>query len=114
MDNPELLFSCRLAMALGKTLAEVAAMPLTEFTTWYAFYELEPWGCPVEDQRAETQLNVMVRLGAKPGTTVPTFFKRWPEKEQAQPEPEAHLNTKIRGFFAAYEMRQNKKSEAAQ
>ncbi|WP_157102654.1 phage tail assembly protein T [Sphingobium sp. TCM1] len=101
-------------MALGKSLAEIAAMPLSEFTTWFAFYELEPWGCPVEDQRAETQLNVMVRLGAQPGTKVPTFFDRWPKKEEVKAAPQVDLTLKIKGFFAAYEMRQNKKNPAAQ
>lgn len=112
MANPERLFMCRLAMGLGKTLGEIATMPMSELTTWYAFYQLEPWGCDVEDQRSSYALSLFYQANAKPGTPVPTFYDRWKIKEEAKPEPEANLHTKIKGFFAAYTQRQNKANPA--
>ena len=111
MDNPERLFACRLAMALGKTLGEIATMPLSELTTWYAFYQLEPWGCDVEDQRSAYMLSLFYQANAKPGSQVPVFYKRWPE-EKAIAEVDKEQHIKIKGFFAAYTERQNKKTPA--
>ncbi|MEV5030989.1 hypothetical protein MRBLMC3_000143 [Sphingobium sp. LMC3-1-1.1] len=111
MDNPEQIFMCRLAMALGKTLGEIAAMPVSEFATWCAFYQLEPWGCHVEDQRSAYMLSLFYQANSKPGTPLPTFYQRWPEEEKVEKQPEGNLHTKIKGFFAAYTERQNRKKQ---
>lgn len=34
----------RLALALGKTLGELASMDESEFRSWKAYYDLEPFG----------------------------------------------------------------------
>ena len=113
MDNPERLFICRLALALGKSLYEVAAMPLPEFTTWAAYYELEPWGCPVEDERSRNQLTLFYSAyRASSDTPIPTFYDRWKLEEKTAPEPESHLHNKIKGYFKAYAERQNKNNPA--
>jgi hypothetical protein len=42
----------RLALAMGRTVGDLgAAMDSAELTEWLAFYDLEPWGCGVEDAR---------------------------------------------------------------
>lgn len=38
------MFEHQLGLALGKSLAEVRALPFEEFTAWKTFYKLEPWG----------------------------------------------------------------------
>lgn len=106
MENPERLFACRLALALGKSLSEVMAMPMSEMTTWYAFYQLEPWGCPTDDERSAHMLTLFYSANSKPNSPIPTFYKRWPskeKKEEAQPKNDLHL--KIKGFFSAYASR---------
>lgn len=110
MDNPERLFACRLALALGKSLSEIAAMPMSEMTTWYAFYQLEPWGCAVDDERSANMLSLFYSANSKPGAPIPTFYKRWPEEKKVETEPDSNLHIKIKGFFAAYAERQKKAS----
>lgn len=38
-----------MALALGKTLGEINAIPHDEYLGWMEFYELEPWGVAVDD-----------------------------------------------------------------
>lgn len=109
MANPERLFICRLALALGKSLSEIASMPMQEMIIWAAFYQLEPWGCPVEDQRSAHMLNLFYQANSKPGTPVPTFYNRWPEETQdEEPQSENNLHIKVKGFFSAYTDHQKK------
>ena len=43
------MFDHRLGLALGKSLAEVRAMPYPEYRSWQVFYLLEPWGWANEE-----------------------------------------------------------------
>lgn len=100
---------CRLALALGKTLSEIAAMDMSEMVTWYAYYQLEPWGCPVEDERSSNMMTLFYMANSKQGTPVPTFYERWPKEKKSEPtEPDSNLHIKIKGFFSAYTERQKK------
>jgi hypothetical protein len=47
-----LRFVLRLALRLGKTLAEIADMSWSELQLWAAYYQLEPWGEERGDLRA--------------------------------------------------------------
>ncbi|MCZ2155743.1 MAG: hypothetical protein LC114_17900 [Bryobacterales bacterium] len=38
------MFEHRLGLALGKSLAEVRALPYPEYRSWQLFYLAEPWG----------------------------------------------------------------------
>lgn len=108
MKDPERLFLCRLALALGKTLSEISSMPHSEFITWRAYNILEPFGCPVEDQRVDAQMKLFFSANAKEGTPIPDFFKRWElEKEEGAPSPQA-LEAKIKGFFKGRQDAQSK------
>ncbi len=75
-----------------------------------AYYGLEPWGCPVEDERSANAMTLFYMANSKQGTTVPKFYQRWPEEEKVEPQTDANLHVKIKGFFAAYTERQNKKA----
>lgn len=44
IDNPDLLFKCRLGLALGKSHGEIEMLPAPEYKAWQLFYLLEPWG----------------------------------------------------------------------
>lgn len=107
MDDPERLFACRLAMALGKSLTEINSMPSSEFIQWRAFYQLEPFGCPVEDQRVNAQLQLAFQANSERGIRVPNFFDRWKwATETDEPPAETTVTGKANAFFAAYEANQ--------
>lgn len=44
MSDPDRLFDHRLGLALGKSLAEVRALPYPEYRSWQLFALVEPWG----------------------------------------------------------------------
>ncbi|SEM40568.1 hypothetical protein SAMN05192583_0073 [Sphingomonas gellani] len=86
-------------MGLGKTLAELESMTAEELTGWYAFYQLEPWGCLVEDHRTELGLNLLFNINAKKGSKAPRFIERDPQRHQTiDPTPE-ELDENIKDFF---------------
>lgn len=85
-------------MGLGKTLAEIEAIDKDELFGWMAFYQLEPWGCPVEDQRAATGLDLLYAINSKPGTKHPEWFDRGERRADVEPSPE-QTEENIRDFF---------------
>ena len=54
-------FVFRLALALGKTLGELAAMPSEELTQWVAFYLWENAGAPVEKKQTREEQQAVFR-----------------------------------------------------
>lgn len=87
-------------MGLGKTLAELEHIDRDELTGWMAFYQLEPWGCLVEDHRTELGLNLLYGINSKQGTKIPRFIDRDPQgSKSAEPTPE-ELEQNIMDFFA--------------
>lgn len=98
-DNPLRRFQFRLALGLGKTLAELEPIPHDELVGWQAFYHLEPWGCEPADHRTELQLNLLYAINSKPNATIPRFIDRDPQAHvKADPTPE-ELAEKVRDFF---------------
>jgi hypothetical protein len=87
-----------LALGLGKTLAEIEAIDKDELFGWMAFYQIEPWGCPVEDQRAATGLDLLYAINSKPGTKHPQWFDRGERRVEVGPTPE-ETEENIRDFF---------------
>lgn len=86
-------------MGLGKTLAELEGMTAEELNGWIAYYQMEPWGCLVEDHRAATGLDLLFAVNSKQGTKIPRWFDRDPQSNvQAIPTPE-ELQENIRDFF---------------
>lgn len=74
-------------------------MTAEELDGWYAFYQLEPWGCLVEDHRTELGLNLLFNINAKKGSKAPRFIERDPQRlEKPDPTP-AELEENIRDFF---------------
>lgn len=89
-----------MALGLGKTLAELENISNDELNAWMAFYQLEPWGCPPEDQRAELGLNLLYAINAPKNATIPRFIDRDPDSYvKPDPTPE-ELENNIRDFFA--------------
>ena len=88
-----------MALGLGKTLAELEHIDADELAGWLAFWELEPWGCPAADHRAELGLNLLYAINSTPGSTIPRFIDRDPQKNsKPDPTPE-ELEESIRDFF---------------
>jgi len=103
------MFIFRLALALGKSLGEIGQLSHSELMMWRAYYDLEPWGCPVEDQRVAAQLELFFQANKAPGAKVPVFFDRLaPYREAEQPKAES-LDNKVKSFFAAYQANQKRK-----
>lgn len=42
-------------------------VPAGELVTWYAFYQLEPWGSERDDYRAALTASVMLNMNKRPG-----------------------------------------------
>jgi hypothetical protein len=87
-------------MGLGKTLVEIDHISPEELTGWQAFYELEPWGCLVEDHRTELGLNLLYGINSKPGQKIPRFIDRDPEANKPAEQTPEGLEDDIRGFFS--------------
>lgn len=87
-------------MGLGKTLAEIETITDEELSGWMAFYDLEPWGCPVEDQRTEMGLSLLYAINTKRTTKIPRFIDRDPEGRMFQPLSQEELEDNIVTFFA--------------
>ncbi len=89
-----------MALGLGKTLAELEHISNDELNAWMAFYDLEPWGCPADDHRAELSLHLLYAINSKPNATIPRFIDRDPQSNiKPDPTPE-ELDNSIRDFFA--------------
>lgn len=87
-------------MGLGKTLAELEHISNDELNGWMAFYQLEPWGCPVEDQRTEFQLQLLYAINSKKNAKIPRFIDRDPDNHIKSVPTEEELENDIRDFFA--------------
>lgn len=88
----------RLALALGKTVGELASqLSFSEFVSWCAFYDLEPWGYHMDNWRSAIQPLVAVQIASKRGRgrefTLQDFMRKpHPAVEKARPledSPEA-------------------------
>ena len=53
------MFEHRLGLALGKSIAEVRALPFDEFMSWKMFYRIEPWGWHDNEYRTAAMLAQM-------------------------------------------------------
>lgn len=108
MEDPERLFACRLALALGKSLTDIAQMPNSEFRTWRAYNALEPFGSPTDDQRFNALMQLIFSANAPAGTKIPTFFTRWElPREQS-------LTDKIKSHFKGYMDRNKRRKRGKQ
>jgi len=74
-------FLFRLALALGKTVAEIEQIGSRELTEWIAYYGIDPFGNDREDLRmgivASTMANTVARRGRAlvPKDFIPEFKK---------------------------------------
>lgn len=88
---------------LGKSLAELDAIPVSELLGWQALYQFEPWGCPADDSRTEALLRMTFAINSKRGTKIPErFIDRDPEVAvKRKPKPtRKQLEENIREAFA--------------
>lgn len=91
-------FAFRLALALGKTLAELGRMPAAEFAEWLAYYGHSPFGEERADLRsgivASTVANAMAGRRGKTWTARDFMpdFGRSPTKPQTPAQQTAILN----------------------
>lgn len=91
-------------MTVGQLLD---SMSVEEFHSWMAFYQLEPFGCLVEDQRSELQLQLLFAVNSKPGTDIPRFLDRDPRgTEEKEAERIAREEKELMVFFDRIEARQ--------
>lgn len=88
-----------MALGLGKTLAEIEAIDKNELFGWMAFYHYEPWGCPVEDQRAAAGLDLLFAINSKSGTKHPEWFDRGDGAARSQEPTPEQVEENIRDFF---------------
>ncbi len=88
---------------MGRTVAELEeTMSMDEYMEWAAFYELEPWGTPAEDDR--WRLNYSLVWAINSDKDQPVWLDRDPE-ETARREAARPLDDKINEFFSAMAVR---------
>jgi hypothetical protein len=82
-------------------------MSVEEFHGWMAYYQLEPFGCLVEDQRHEAHLQLHYAINSKPGAEIPRFLDRDPKRtEEKEAERLAREEKELMVFFANVEAQQ--------
>jgi hypothetical protein len=59
------MFEHRLGLALGRTIAEVRAMPYEEFVSWKTFFVIEPWGWHDREYRTASLLAMLLNINVK-------------------------------------------------
>ncbi|ATP18567.1 hypothetical protein BV87_09305 [Sphingobium yanoikuyae] len=89
---------------MGRTVEELSAsLSDDELTEWMAFYDVEPFGCAVEDDRARHIVSIL--FNAYDGKNEPDWFDRDPDwtaelRRRAAPTAD-ELEDKIDAFFSA-------------
>lgn len=67
-------FLHRLALALGRTVAELrAGMSYNELRAWDEYYRLEPWGPARDNMHAGLVASTLVNINRRKGTRAATF-----------------------------------------
>jgi hypothetical protein len=98
-------------LALGKSISEVRNLSFEEYSSWRAFYQLEPWGWHDEEYRTSALLAMMVNVNAskrKDAKNVKDFFRNMlslTEKAYLQVEHEANMREKYRNATKEERMR---------
>ena len=72
-----------------------------------AFYELEPWGCMIDDQRAQVLAGLTFAVNSDGKTPIPNFFDRTykPDDKEDDEVIEAQRRNvvhQIQGYFLTY------------
>jgi hypothetical protein len=78
-------------------------MDYNEFLEWTAFYEIEPFGTPTEDNRWENLLSLFWSANSTSRSKPPRFFDRDPEETKriaAERSSAMSLDEKLRAYFA--------------
>ena len=80
------MFNYRLAALLGIPVADLLPkLSHDEYLGWMAYYQLEPWGCSVEDHRIGVVVAQMINMFVKGQTVRPTDIFP-PRSEKARQE----------------------------
>lgn len=61
------MFEHRLGLALGRSVAEIRALPYPEFRAWQVYYALEPWGWHNEEFHAANLLAMLFNINRGKG-----------------------------------------------
>lgn len=86
--DPSRRFLFRLALALGKSVAELEAhMSAAEFDEWRAFYRLEPFGEWRADHRAGLIAATMFNMNRGKDTEARSVLDFMPLIERPEPRP---------------------------
>lgn len=65
--RPEVVFLCRLALNMGKSLREVGALSASELVYWMAYQRIEPFGDLVRDWHVAQTPHLLATLHARRG-----------------------------------------------
>lgn len=95
-SSPERQFRFRLALALGKTLGEIDAIPYGEYLEWQEFYNIEPFGVAVHDLAQANIVRTLAEINRdskKRGQpyALREFLLFKPQDEQSAKAPEGIL-----------------------
>lgn len=78
---------------MGRTVEELSAtLSPAEWVTWMAYYQLEPFGSPADDDRFRVLTTHVIAPHMRSGSELPFFFDRDPI-ERADDEVKFDLNT---------------------
>jgi hypothetical protein len=75
-------------------------MSLDELYEWEAYYQLEPFGSPADDDRWRMLYSLYFSVNAKPGTEHPDWLDRDPE-ETLRRRASITMEDKMEAFFGS-------------
>jgi hypothetical protein len=88
---------------LGRTIAELeATLDIDEYYEWQAYYTVEPFGTPAEDDRWRQHYALFYSANAAVGAEQPEWLDRTPEETarlRAKVSAAVSVEDKIEAFF---------------
>ena len=81
-------------------------MSMSELYEWEAFYQVEPWGTPAEDDRWRQAYALTFAVNASAGASQPDWLDRIPEetaRRRAREEAAISVEDKVEAFFPKQE-----------
>lgn len=98
---------------MGRTVEELTAtLSHEELQEWIAFHDFEPFGAPVEDQRARISNEIAFKAGNFEGDSIPDYilFDRDPEETERIREKTRRI-VELEQLRAFFESRMEKPSQ---
>ena len=86
----------------------LARISTRDFNEWLAFYNLEPWGSPIESRRAAATPWLLASIYRKPGARAPDFDDFILPRDAGDSPRKTQDPAKMEAIFRAFATAHNK------